>query len=150
MLRNRQATTCYDMDFLPDSIVGNRLMDKPGPGRPHNEVTEVTRKQLETLASFGVKQDDIASVIGIDAEDAAQALRRRAGDGRNQGQLAGGAKSFSDGNGRPPGGSHGGNLLAQDPGGLEGNRRSGARRSGRRPIATTVLIDADRAEALMR
>jgi hypothetical protein len=45
-------------------------------GRPSHMPTDVLRKQVEALASFGVKQDDIANVVGV----APKTLRKHYGD----------------------------------------------------------------------
>jgi hypothetical protein len=41
-------------------------MKRPTAGRPPHEPTEKFRGEVETLAAFGIPQEDIARVLGID------------------------------------------------------------------------------------
>lgn len=39
--------------------------DKRGPGRPAHEPTEKERKMVESMSAYGIPQQDIAAVLGI-------------------------------------------------------------------------------------
>lgn len=41
-------------------------MNKPRPGRPAHAPTEESRAMVESLSGFGIPQDEIARLVGID------------------------------------------------------------------------------------
>ena len=48
---------------------------KRGPGQPAHEPTPQTRKMVESMSAYGIPQEDIASVIGIDRKTLAKHYR---------------------------------------------------------------------------
>ena len=75
------------------------------------------------MAAYGVPEADIARVIGIDPKTLRKHYRGELDIGAHQGQQPDRREPLPQGAGgrRPVG--HGGHLLAEDPGRLEGDQR---------------------------
>ena len=109
-------------------------------GRRAHQPDPAQRRQVEAMAAYGIPETDISRVVGIDPKTLRKHYREELdlGETKANAQVAG--FLFNCGQERQ---RHRADLLAQDPGALEGGARpSLAYRRGRHLTTSTQLTDA--------
>ena len=79
--------------------------------------------KVEAMAGYGLSPADIARVLDIDVEELKASYEKELGQRPHQGQRQGGREPLPQGHRRRPRNRHRRDLLAEDPGALEGDDR---------------------------